>query len=158
MTDSPWARHLVSIHDQADYDRLATLTAGYTGPVLIGLYSDSAGNWQWKDGRPANMEFIMAHSYEPSQGDYGVGISNDKTRSVDIITRTAHYASLTVGGAGYDIGGLTRAGAPPPPWPARRMWCAAYAAPRVISDCHFAVPLNHFMPGFRSNSVAVFLK
>jgi hypothetical protein len=71
--------HLVSIHDQADYDRLATLTAGYTGPVLIGLYSDSAGNWQWKDGRPANMEFIMAHSYEPSQGDYGVGISNDAT-------------------------------------------------------------------------------
>ena len=28
-------------------------------------------------------------------------------RSVDIITRTAHYASLTMGDAGYDIDGLT---------------------------------------------------
>ena len=29
---------------------------------------------------------------------------------------------------------------------------------RVISDCHFAVQLNHFMPGFLSKSVAVFSK
>jgi len=38
---------------------------------------------------------------------------------------------------------------------------AAYAmavTPRVISDCHFAVKLNHFIPDFRSYSVAVFLK
>ena len=105
--------HLVSIHDQADYDKLATLTTGYTGPVLIGLYSDSAGNWQWKDGRPANMEFIMAHSYEPSQGDYGVGISNDATRSVGSTTRTAHHASLSMGGAGYDIDGPRASAAPP---------------------------------------------
>jgi hypothetical protein len=27
---------------------------------------------------------------------------------------------------------------------------------RVISDCHFPVPLNHFIPGFLSYSVAVF--
>ena len=31
-------------------------------------------------------------------------------------------------------------------------------AARVISDCHFAVQLYHFIPGFRSYSVAVFLK
>ena len=30
--------------------------------------------------------------------------------------------------------------------------------PRVISDCHFAAQLNHFIPDFRSYSVAVFLK
>jgi hypothetical protein len=30
--------------------------------------------------------------------------------------------------------------------------------PRVISDCHFAVQLNHFIPGFLSYSVAVILK
>ena len=30
--------------------------------------------------------------------------------------------------------------------------------PRVMSDCHFAVQLNHFMPGFLSYSVPVFLK
>jgi carotenoid cleavage dioxygenase len=29
---------------------------------------------------------------------------------------------------------------------------------RVISDCHFAVQLNHFIPGFLSYSVAVFLE
>jgi hypothetical protein len=29
---------------------------------------------------------------------------------------------------------------------------------RVIPDCHFAEPLNHFMPGFLSNSVAIFRK
>jgi hypothetical protein len=29
---------------------------------------------------------------------------------------------------------------------------------RVISDCHFPVQLNHFIPGFLSYSVAVFLK
>jgi hypothetical protein len=31
-------------------------------------------------------------------------------------------------------------------------------ATRVMSDCHFAVPLNQFIPGFLSNSVAVFRK
>ena len=31
-------------------------------------------------------------------------------------------------------------------------------AARVISDCHFAVQLNRFIPGFLSYSVAVFLK
>ena len=29
---------------------------------------------------------------------------------------------------------------------------------RVISDCHFSVQLNHFIPVFLSYSVAVFLK
>ena len=29
---------------------------------------------------------------------------------------------------------------------------------RVISDCHFAVQLNHFIPGFLSYSVPIFLK
>ena len=31
-------------------------------------------------------------------------------------------------------------------------------APRVISDCHFSVQLNHFIPVFLSYSVAVFRK
>jgi hypothetical protein len=29
---------------------------------------------------------------------------------------------------------------------------------RVISDCHFSVQLNHFIPGFLSYSIPVFLK
>jgi hypothetical protein len=35
---------------------------------------------------------------------------------------------------------------------------SAAASRRVISDCHFAVQLNHFIPGFLSYSVPVFLK
>ena len=35
---------------------------------------------------------------------------------------------------------------------------AGEARRRVISDCHFAVQLNHFIPGLLSYSVAVFLK
>jgi hypothetical protein len=35
---------------------------------------------------------------------------------------------------------------------------SAEACRRVVSDCHFAVPLNHFIPGFLSNSVAIFQK
>jgi hypothetical protein len=34
----------------------------------------------------------------------------------------------------------------------------ASAAARVISDCHFAVQLRHFIPGFLSYSVTVFLQ
>jgi hypothetical protein len=39
-------------------------------------------------------------------------------------------------------------------------WPADYDAgdPRVIPDRHFSVQLSHFMPGFRSYSVPVFLK
>jgi hypothetical protein len=33
-----------------------------------------------------------------------------------------------------------------------------FGLPRGISDCHFAVQLNHFIPGFLSYSVAVFSK
>jgi len=32
------------------------------------------------------------------------------------------------------------------------------SAPRVISDCHFGVQLNHFIPGLLLYSVTVFLK
>jgi hypothetical protein len=35
---------------------------------------------------------------------------------------------------------------------------SAWSATRVISDCHFAVQLNHFIPGFLSYPVAVFLQ
>ena len=38
------------------------------------------------------------------------------------------------------------------------LFCAEGAEHRVISDCHFAVHLNHFIPGFLSYSVAVFRK
>ena len=66
--------------------------------MLIGLYSDTPGNWMWADGQAADMDFITAHSYEPSaSGTTNVGISNDATRSVGIITRTAHRASLIMG-------------------------------------------------------------
>ena len=43
--------HLLSIHDQQTMDKLITLTTGYTNPVLIGLQSDGAGNWECKQPR-----------------------------------------------------------------------------------------------------------
>ena len=47
--------HLYSIHDQKDYDKLHLAVAGYTKPVMIGLHSDSAGNWEWTDGSPVDL-------------------------------------------------------------------------------------------------------
>ena len=41
--------HLYSIHDQKDYDKLKAASVGYTKPIMIGLRSDSAGNWEWTD-------------------------------------------------------------------------------------------------------------
>jgi hypothetical protein len=35
---------------------------------------------------------------------------------------------------------------------------ALEGAARVISDCHFSVQIDHFIPGFLSYSVPVFLK
>ena len=48
-------------------------------------------------------------------------------------------------GGSWDIG-----------WSSVLVW--ALGAARVISDCHFSVQLNHFILGFLSYSVPVFLK
>ena len=42
--------------------------AGYTKPVMIGLHSDSAGNWEWTDGSPVDLTFLQAHSYDGLSG------------------------------------------------------------------------------------------
>ena len=47
--------HLYSIHDQKDYDKLKAASVGYTKPIMIGLRSDSAGNWEWTDGSPVDL-------------------------------------------------------------------------------------------------------
>ena len=60
--------HLYSIHDQKDYDKLHLAVAGYTKPVMIGLHSDSAGNWEWTDGSPVDLTFLQAHSYDGLSG------------------------------------------------------------------------------------------
>ena len=59
---------LLTVKDQATYDRLATLTQGYTHPVLIGLMSDSAGNWEWADGSFLDLDFLRAHSADQLEG------------------------------------------------------------------------------------------
>ena len=60
--------HLYSIHDQKDYDKLHLAVAGYTKPVMIGLHSDAAGNWEWTDGSPVDLTFLQAHSYDGLSG------------------------------------------------------------------------------------------
>eukprot|EP01052_Picozoa_sp_SAG31_P009316 SAG31_NODE_487_length_14980_cov_9.526376_9_plen_195_part_00 len=54
--------HLATIHSQEDYDKIADISAGWTQPLLIGLRSDSAGNWEWVDGSPVDIDFLKAHS------------------------------------------------------------------------------------------------
>ena len=58
MCQTEFGGHLLSIHDQQTMNKLTTLTTGYTNPVLIGLRSDSAGNWEWADGSPTDMDFL----------------------------------------------------------------------------------------------------
>jgi hypothetical protein len=60
--------HLLSIHDQQGYDRLAKLATGYGHPILIGLKSDAAGNWEWMDKSPVDMTFLKAHSADQLAG------------------------------------------------------------------------------------------
>jgi hypothetical protein len=60
--------HLYSIHDQRDYDHLREALVGYNKPVMIGLSSDSEGNWEWTDGSPVDMTFLRAHSYDGLSG------------------------------------------------------------------------------------------
>ena len=43
-------------------------------------------------------------------------------------------------------------------WNWTGVWVSDCGVLRVISDCHFALQLNSFVPGFPSYSVAVFLK
>ena len=50
--------HLYSIHDQKDYDKLKAASVGYTKPIMIGLHSDSAGNWEWTDGSPFYVDVL----------------------------------------------------------------------------------------------------
>ena len=38
--------HLATIHSVQDYEKLAQVAAGWNQPLMIGLKSDGAGNWQ----------------------------------------------------------------------------------------------------------------
>jgi len=60
--------HLATIHSQKDYDRLETLSSLWPHPILIGLYSDGKGNWQWVDGSPVDIKFLRAHSDDGLKG------------------------------------------------------------------------------------------
>jgi hypothetical protein len=67
--------HLASIHNQQDYDRIADISQYYTQPLMIGLKSDSAGNWEWEDGSQVDTDVLIAHSFDGLQGtDESVGV------------------------------------------------------------------------------------
>merc|ERR1711865_1202649 len=59
---------LLSIHSQNDYNKLLTRANGYTAPIMIGLHSDGAGNWEWVDGSEVDMDFLPAHSADDLVG------------------------------------------------------------------------------------------
>ena len=61
---SYYGGHLASIHTQEEYDKIADLTQFYTQPLMIGLTSDTAGNWAWMDGTPVDTAWLVAHSFD----------------------------------------------------------------------------------------------
>jgi hypothetical protein len=71
-----------------------------------------------------------------------------------------HVRAFLSAAAGWSVSAPRGAGAPAALSRGRRRSAPrrAHRRPRVISDCHAAVHLNHFIPGFLSYSVAVFLK
>ena len=68
MCQKEFGGHLLSIHDQQTMDKLTTLTTGYTAPVLVGLRSDGAGNWEWADQTTPNMDFLKSISADQLEG------------------------------------------------------------------------------------------
>jgi hypothetical protein len=67
--------HLASIHTQHDYDRIAEISQHYTQPIMLGLKSDSVGNWHWEDGTRVDTDFLLAHSFDGLAGtDESVGV------------------------------------------------------------------------------------
>ena len=53
---------------QAEYDTLTALVNGVDHPYMIGLHSDGAGNWEWTNGKAADMAFLIEHSNDQLQG------------------------------------------------------------------------------------------
>jgi hypothetical protein len=78
---------LASIHTQADYDRIADISQHYTQPLMLGLRSDGAGNWEWADGSRVDTDFLMAHSFDGLQGtDESVGVFYPPVCQADFTT------------------------------------------------------------------------
>jgi hypothetical protein len=75
------------------------------------------------------------------------GIPIGKQMTVTNGSAPSSMYRVRVAGAACCAAGLTALACMRPP-----------GAGRVIPDCHFAVPLSHFIPGFLLNSVAVFRK
>ena len=68
MCQKEFGGHLLSIHDHQTFEKLKTLTTGYTNPVLIGLRSDGAGNWEFVDGTTPDMDFLRSISADGLAG------------------------------------------------------------------------------------------
>ena len=83
----------------------------------------------------------------PPPSSFLWGIPIGKQMTVTNGSAPSSMYRVRVAGAACCAAGLTALACMRPP-----------GAGRVIPDCHFAVPLNHFIPGFLSNSVAVFRK
>ena len=116
---------LLSLHSQADYDKLAALTAGYTNPIIIGLMADGAGNWEWADGSAMDLDFLRAHSADQLGGvgeNQGVfypptyaGDPNQGLHDWDNRNQRTTMKAFACNSAGEARGGRGAAPTPPPP-------------------------------------------
>jgi hypothetical protein len=59
---------LSSLSTQYEYDQLVALANGVDEHYMLGLHSDGAGNWEFTDGSPADMDFLRAHSNDNLEG------------------------------------------------------------------------------------------
>ena len=65
---STYGGQLSSLSTQYEYDQLVALANGVDEHYMLGLHSDGAGNWEYTDGSPADMDFLRAHSNDQLQG------------------------------------------------------------------------------------------
>jgi hypothetical protein len=61
---------LSSLSTQYEYDQLVALANGVDEHYMLGLHSDGAGNWEFTDGSPADMDFLRAHSNDNLEGAF----------------------------------------------------------------------------------------
>ena len=66
------------------------ILVGYTNPVIIGLMADGAGNWEWADGSPMDIDFLRAHS-----ADQLGGVGENQVSHPHLIVRILTQLILT---------------------------------------------------------------
>merc|ERR1712146_605003 len=121
---SYYGGHLASIHNQAEYDKIADLAQHYTQPLMIGLVGDNAGNWEWMDGTQVETEWEQTgipgdgsgsdtcdgDSQDPERFNHALHTWGDGTERMAFVCRASgsqRRLKLGTDVPGYEIQGCT---------------------------------------------------